>query len=78
MTSALTHIHMFGVNIYQGFCLLGCYAVWLRSALRLLVTANVVPSSTILVTLMMDAIHSSETLVLTRATWRSIPEDSIN
>jgi hypothetical protein len=31
----------------------------------------------ILVTLMMEAIHSSETLVLTRATWCNIPQDCI-
>jgi hypothetical protein len=35
---------------------------------RLLVTANVVPNSLILVTLMMEAIRSSETSILTRAT----------
>jgi hypothetical protein len=34
---------------------------------RLLVTANAVPSSPILVTLMMDALLSSETLILTKA-----------
>jgi hypothetical protein len=39
--------------------------------------ANVVPSSTILVTLMMEALSSSETSVLTRVTWRHIPEDGI-
>jgi hypothetical protein len=49
----------------------------LRSILRLLVTANVVPSSPILVTLMMEATLSFETLVLTRATGRNIPEDGI-
>jgi hypothetical protein len=47
----------------------------LRSLLQLLVTANV-PNSPI-VTLMMEAISFSETLVLTRATWRNSPEDGI-
>jgi hypothetical protein len=44
---------------------------------RLLVTANVVPSSPNLVTLMMEAIRSFETAVLTRATRRHIPDDAI-
>jgi hypothetical protein len=43
---------------------------------RLLVTANV-PGSPILVTLMMEVLHSSKTLVLTRAAQRNVPEDDI-
>jgi hypothetical protein len=46
--------------------------VFLRSLLRLLVTANV-PNSSILVTLMVEEILSSETSVLTRATQRNLP-----
>jgi hypothetical protein len=45
--------------------------------LRLLVTANVVLSSLILVTLMMEALGSSKTSVLTTAIWRNISEDGI-
>jgi hypothetical protein len=42
---------------------------------QLLVTANVASSSPILVTLMLEAIISSKTPVISRATRRNNPED---
>jgi hypothetical protein len=45
--------------------------------LQLLVTANAVSNLPIFVTLMMEAMHSSTTLFLTRATQHDIPEDGI-
>jgi hypothetical protein len=51
--------------------------VFLHSVFLLLITASVVPNSPILVTLMMEAIHSSETSVLTGATRHGIPKGSI-
>jgi hypothetical protein len=50
---------------------------FLRNVLQLLVTVNVIPSSPILVILMMEAISSFETSVLATATRLKIPEDGI-
>jgi hypothetical protein len=43
----------------------------------LLVTASIVPSSQIVVTLVTEVQHSHEILFLTRATWHKVPEGGI-
>jgi hypothetical protein len=53
------------------------YYIFLRSVPLLLVTANVIPISQILATLMMEALGSSETSVLTTAIRRPIPKYGI-
>jgi hypothetical protein len=51
--------------------------VFIRSVRWFLVTANIVPSSPILFTLIMEPLSSSEISVLTRATRRNIPESPV-
>jgi hypothetical protein len=63
----LTRIGELGITLAVIFC----------DLLQLLVTANDVPSTLVLFTLMMEALHSSKTSVLTRVILRTIPEDGI-
>jgi hypothetical protein len=66
------HTSVEGNYTLEELRLQGLYAV-----LLLLVTDNVVPSPPIPVTLMMEALSSSETSVFTRATLRNILENAI-
>jgi hypothetical protein len=56
---------------YEKCRLLGCDAIWLHSVVQLPVTTYVAFRSLIPFTLMMEAIHPSETSVLTRATQKT-------
>jgi hypothetical protein len=56
---------------------IGALGMLVVTSNQLKVTANVVPSSLNLVILMIEALISSETSVLTRTTLRNVPEDAI-
>jgi hypothetical protein len=58
--------------------MLRCVALVRTDVSEELSSANVVPISPILVTPMMEALNSSETSVLTRATRRNLPEDGVD
>jgi hypothetical protein len=60
----------------RGCCKNRRFGEMYRSVFRLLVIANV-SSAPVLLTPMMEAIRSSETSVLTRATFRNISEECI-
>jgi hypothetical protein len=50
---------------------------FLHNTLRFIVTANVVHTSPIVITMMMEAVSSSERTVFIRVPQRNIPEDGI-
>jgi hypothetical protein len=64
--------------VTNNWCTLWRNTIWVlfHSVHRLLVTTKI-PSSLILVTLMMEVLCFSETSVLTRGTWCTIPKDDI-
>jgi hypothetical protein len=69
------HLHHQGDKSQRARNNVGSKSQLMQAAL--LVTVNVVPRSPIPVTLMMAAKHSSQSSVLTRATWCHFPEDGI-
>jgi hypothetical protein len=70
-----TTANIVNIQHFEECRILGYY--FLRSVLQLLVAAKVVSSSPILFTMMTEALHFSETSVLTKVTRRSIQEDGI-
>jgi hypothetical protein len=75
ITTDVSEERIGSIIVMTRIAMVGMLAV--RSLLRLLVTPNVVPSSPILVTLMMETVHYTETSVFRRAKRRNIPEDRV-
>jgi hypothetical protein len=71
----MVYVFLFACGVYE-LCVL-VFVCRVRNVLWLPVTANVVHTSLILVTLMTEAIRSFETSILTRATRRLIPEAGV-